>query len=99
MSTASTFSFYTMMNKTSEEKKKLKEVKEAVEIKNFLKSVDLGYMKKQSYLDLGVIYTFIDDNIALSYFNQSLLEDSGYEKANHEIDLCKFRINTNTHFY
>lgn len=75
-----------------------KEAENAPAIKDFLKAISLGY-KKKSYLNLGVIYTFINDSIALDYFTKSLHEDPNYEKAKHEIELCKMRIQNNEHFY
>jgi hypothetical protein len=99
MVTAKTVYIDIMRDKTPMEKKILKEKLEAVEINNFLTAIRLGYNIKESYLGLGVIYSFIDDSVALNYFRYSLREDSNYEKAKHEIDLCQERIETNKHLY
>lgn len=84
---------------TKEEYLELKEKADKPAINDFLKTIDLGYKKSKAYLNLGVIYTFLNDSIALKYFNKSLQEDSNYEKAKYQIELCEERIRTNQHFY
>lgn len=77
----------------------LTEAKNKPAINDFLTAIKLGFKRKVAYLDLGVIYTFLNDNIALEYFTKSLNEDSNYERAKHEIGLCNVRIKKNQHFY
>ena len=78
---------------------KLEEEKFSNAIKDNLKAITLGYKKPQAYLSLGVMYTFINDSIALGYFTKSLHEDPNYKKAKYEIELCNERIKSNQHFY
>jgi hypothetical protein len=84
---------------TKEEYLNMKEARDAPTIKDFLKAINLGYKRKVAFLNIGVIYTFLNDSIALDYFIKSLQEDSNYGKAKYEVKLCKERIKTNQHFY
>jgi hypothetical protein len=84
---------------TREEYLELKERAYNPAINDFLKTIDLGHKKSKAYLNLGVIYTFLNDSIAWKYFNKSLQEDPNYEKAKHQIELCEDRLRTNEHFY
>lgn len=68
-------------------------------INNFLKSIQLGYKKSDSYLNLGAIYAFINDSIVLQYLSKGLSEDPNNKKLKHEKQLCEERIKTNNHFY
>src|SRR5690349_3389103 len=60
---------------TKEEYLELRERAYKPAINDFLKAIDLGYKKSKAYLGLGVIYTFLNDRIALKYFNKSLQDD------------------------
>lgn len=88
-----------LIDGTKEEYLKLKERTYTPAITDFLKTIDLGFKKSKAYLNLGLIYTFINDSTALHFFNQSLQEDPNYEKAKYQIELCQTRIKTNQHFY
>ena len=39
-------------------------------VSDYLKSIDLGYNKESGYYNLGVSYMYINDSIALYYFNK-----------------------------
>ncbi len=91
--------FDTAMRLSNKELLHLKEQKYMPTIKDFLAAIKFGFRKKVAYLNLGVIYTFVDDNVALDYFTKSLKEDSNYDKAKYELELCKNRIQKNQHFY
>ena len=91
--------FDSVIDKTNEQISQLKKDKDMLAINDYLKAISLGFKKKLAYLNLGVIYTFHDDNIALDYFNKSLNEDPDFEKAKYEIELCRKRIEMNHYFY
>jgi tetratricopeptide (TPR) repeat protein len=66
------------------------EVHEA--IKDYLKSIQLGYKKSQSYYSLGLSYFLVDDSTALSYFQKSLSLNPNDADAANLVEQCKLRL-------
>jgi tetratricopeptide (TPR) repeat protein len=55
------------------------EVKEA--ISDYLKAIELGYKKSDSYYNLGLSYAYSNDSIAVAYFEKSLAVDPNNVKV------------------
>jgi tetratricopeptide (TPR) repeat protein len=62
-------------------------------IKDYKKSIDLGYNKATAYYSLGLVETALHkDSAAIKYFQESLKNDPGKVIADSCIEFCKARI-------
>ena len=72
-------------------------VEEAV--KNYSKSISLGYRVSSAYKNIGINYSTINDTLAISNFNKSLQYESNLgerKKINSLIEGCNQRLRNGT---
>ena len=61
-------------------------------IKDYHKSIELGYKVADSYYNLGLSYMFVKDSIAIIYFKKTLELDPKNPDAIYLIQQCKMRL-------